>query len=62
MEVKALVGVLTSDGVITKNVGELRTGAEVRVAEIDGRREGVAVPELTLSVGVIAGMDGFGEA
>ena len=58
MEVRALVGVLTSDGVITKNVGELRTGAEVCVAEIDGRLEGVAVPSLILSVGVINGVDG----
>lgn len=58
MEVRALVGVLTSDGVITKNVGELRTGAEACVVEIDGRLEGVAVPSLILSVGVITGVDG----
>jgi hypothetical protein len=61
--VRALVGELTGEGVITKNVGDFAgTGlfvAVLLVAEMMGCGEGVDVPTLILGVAVGTGAEGL---
>ena len=59
--VTPLVGVFTSDGVITKKVGELFAGAVVLVGEFNSFKVGVgvAVTGRNVGTGEGAGVNGF---